>query len=65
MKKQGLVCHELEYLLRDYYSEATRMIKKMMEYWINLHGVEFSVISVTKIKKLTQFIQKQCMLLWG
>lgn len=28
MKKQGLVCHELEYLLRDYYSEATRMIKK-------------------------------------
>ena len=28
MKKQGLIFHELEYLLRDYYSEATRVIKK-------------------------------------
>jgi class 3 adenylate cyclase len=28
MKKQGLLFHELEYLLRDYYSEATRVIKK-------------------------------------
>jgi hypothetical protein len=36
MKKQGLIFHELEYLLRDYYSEATRVIKKIMEYWINL-----------------------------
>ena len=36
MKKQGLIFHELEYILRDYYSEASRVIKKMMEYWINL-----------------------------
>ena len=28
MKKQGLIFHEVEYLLRDYYSEATRVIKK-------------------------------------
>ena len=28
MKKQGPIFHELEYLLRDYYSEATRVIKK-------------------------------------
>ena len=28
MKKQGLIFHELEYLLRDYYSEATRVIGK-------------------------------------
>src|SRR5919112_901701 len=28
MKKHGLIFHELEYLLRDYYSEATRVIKK-------------------------------------
>ena len=28
IKKQGLIFHELEYLLRDYYSEATRVIKK-------------------------------------
>jgi hypothetical protein len=27
-KRQGLIFHELEYLLRDYYSEATRVIKK-------------------------------------
>lgn len=27
-KKQGLIFHELEYLLRDYYTEATRVIKK-------------------------------------
>jgi len=36
IKKQGLILHELEYLLRDYYSEATRVIKKIMESWINL-----------------------------
>ena len=36
MKKQGLIFNELEYLLRDYYSEATRVIKKIMESWINL-----------------------------
>ena len=35
VKKQGLIFHELEYLLRDYYTEATRVIKKTMEYWIN------------------------------
>ena len=35
MKKQGPIFHELEYLLRDYYTEGTRIIKKMMEYWIN------------------------------
>src|SRR6476660_8380340 len=28
MKKQGPIFHELEYLLRDYYSEATRVIEK-------------------------------------
>ena len=28
IKKQGLIFHELEYILRDYYSEATRVIKK-------------------------------------
>jgi hypothetical protein len=28
MRRQGLIFHELEYLLRDYYSEATRVIKK-------------------------------------
>jgi len=28
MKKQGLIFHELEYLLRDYYNEATRVIRK-------------------------------------
>ncbi|HYO06072.1 MAG TPA: adenylate/guanylate cyclase domain-containing protein [Phototrophicaceae bacterium] len=28
MKKHGLIFHELEYLLRDYYSEATRVITK-------------------------------------
>ena len=28
MKKQGLIFHELEYLLRDYYVEATRVIEK-------------------------------------
>jgi class 3 adenylate cyclase len=28
MKRQGLIFHELEYLLRDYYSEAARVIKK-------------------------------------
>ncbi len=28
MKKQGLLFHELEYLLRDYYSESTRVLKK-------------------------------------
>ena len=28
MKKQGPIFHELEYLLRDYYTEATRIIKK-------------------------------------
>ena len=28
IKKQGLIFHELVYLLRDYYSEATRVIKK-------------------------------------
>jgi len=27
-KKQGLIFHELEYLLRDYYTEATSVIKK-------------------------------------
>ena len=36
IKKQGLIFHEVEYLLRDYYSEAIRVIKKIMEYWINL-----------------------------
>ena len=36
MKKQGLIFHEVEYLLRDYYNEATRVIKKIMGYWINL-----------------------------
>ena len=28
MKKQGLIFHGLEYILRDYYSEASRVIKK-------------------------------------
>ena len=28
IKKQGLIFHEVEYLLRDYYSEAIRVIKK-------------------------------------
>ena len=28
MKKQGAIFHELEYLLRDYYNEATRVIEK-------------------------------------
>ena len=28
IKKQGLIFHELIYLLRDYYSEATRVIKE-------------------------------------
>ena len=28
MKKQGLIFHELEYILRDYYTEASRVIKK-------------------------------------
>ena len=28
MKKQGPIFEEVEYLLRDYYSEATRVIKK-------------------------------------
>jgi len=28
MKKQGPIFHELEYLLRDYFSEATRVIEK-------------------------------------
>ena len=28
MKRQGPIFHELEYLLRDYSSEATRVIKK-------------------------------------
>jgi class 3 adenylate cyclase len=28
VKKQGLIFHELEYLLRDYYTEATIVIKK-------------------------------------
>ena len=28
MKKQGPIFEEVEYLLRDYYSEATRMIQK-------------------------------------
>ena len=28
IKKQGLIFHEVEYLLRDYYSEATRVIIK-------------------------------------
>ncbi len=36
MKKQGPIFHEVEYLLRDYYSEATRVIKKITESWINL-----------------------------
>jgi hypothetical protein len=36
MKKQGPIFEEVEYLLRDYYSEATRVIKNIMEYWINL-----------------------------
>ena len=36
MKKQGSILPEVEYLLRDYYSEATRVIKKIMESWINL-----------------------------
>ncbi len=61
MKKQGLIFHELEYLLRDYYSEATRVIKKIMEYWINLLVMEFFVISVTKTKNLMHLIQNQWM----
>ncbi len=36
MKKQGSILPEVEYLLRDYYNEATRVIKKIMESWINL-----------------------------
>jgi class 3 adenylate cyclase len=28
IKKQGLIFHEVQYLLRDYYSEAIRVIKK-------------------------------------
>src|ERR1044071_3328993 len=27
MKKQGAIFHELEYLLRDYFNEATRVIE--------------------------------------
>ena len=36
LKIQGPIFEEVEYLLRDYYSEATRVIKKIMASWINL-----------------------------
>ena len=35
-KKQGPIFEEVEYLLRDYHSKATRVIKKIMASWINL-----------------------------
>ena len=35
-KKQGPIFEEIEYLLRDYHSKATRVIKKIMASWINL-----------------------------
>jgi hypothetical protein len=36
MKKQVLIFHEIEYMLRDHYSKAARAIKKNNRYWTNL-----------------------------
>ena len=63
MKKQGPIFHEIEYSLRDYYSEAIRVIKKNNGILDKFISDGIFAYSVTKIRNMTQFIQKQRILL--
>jgi len=58
MKKQGYILPEVEYLLRDYYSEATRVIKQNNRILDKIIGDGFFAYFGYQDKKFDMFHSK-------